>query len=116
MSIPKDGKQKYVETYSHNLLAKEWETSLSTLDTYAVEQGWDREHKLYWQDVALEVLKKAVEEQNLGAVKELLKATGHTRPVGRPPKAEVDKHIAIEARAAKEYTDDVARMRVVRDN
>lgn len=112
MSIPIDGKQKYIETYSHNLLAKDWSISLLTLDTYASEQGWDREHKLYWQDVALEVLKKGAEEHNLVAVKELLKAMGHTRPVGRPSKSEVDKHIAIEAKIAEDFEADVSRMKL----
>jgi hypothetical protein len=114
MNMPKDGKQKYMEAYSHGLLAKEWGISLTALDSYATEQGWDREHKLYWQDVALEVLKKGTEEHNLVAVKELLKAVGITRPVGRPSKSEVEKQLAIEAHIANEFAYDVARLKSVR--
>ncbi|MBQ4856241.1 hypothetical protein IMW82_16350 [Rhodanobacter sp. B2A1Ga4] len=114
MSIPKDGKQKYKEAYSHNLLAKDWDISLAALDSYATEQGWDKEHKLYWQDVALEVLKKGTEEHNLVATKELLRAVGITRPVGRPSKSEVQKHLAIEAHIANEFAEDVARLKAVK--
>jgi hypothetical protein len=113
MKIPKEGKSKYIEAYSHNVLAKDWGVSLTTLESYASEQGWDREHKLYWQDIALEVLKKGAEEQNIVAVKELLKAVGLARPVGRPPKAEVEKQLAIETRIAKEYEQDASRLRAV---
>jgi len=114
MNIPKEGKEAYIRTHSHSELAKKWGVSLLTLDTYAKEQGWDQEHKLYWRDVALEVLKKETEAYNLGAVKELLKAVGVTRPVGRPSKAEVTKHLAIEAKIATEYNDDVERMAKLR--
>lgn len=110
MNIPEDGKQKYIEAYSHSLLAKEWGVSLLTLDKYAKENAWDIEHKLYWQDVAIEVLKKGTEEHNYSAVKELLKAVGITRPVGRPPKAEVERHIAAEAKIENEFQKDIARM------
>lgn len=110
MSIPEDGKQKYIEAYSHNLLAKEWGVSLITLDKHAKENAWDIEHKLYWQDVILEVLKKGTEEHNYSAVKELLKAVGITRPVGRPPKLEVERQIAVEAKIAAEYQKDTDRL------
>lgn len=113
MNIPKDGKQKYIEAYSHTLLAKEWAIGLAALDSYATEQGWDKEHKLYWQDQALEVLKKGCEEHNLVAVKELLKAVGITRPVGRPSKSEVQKQLAIETHIANEFAEDVARLKAV---
>lgn len=113
MSIPKDGKQKYMEAYSHSRLAKDWGISLTALDTHATEQGWDREHKLHWQDIALEVLKMGTEEHNLVATKELLKAVGITRPVGRPSKAQVDKQLAIEAHIANEFAEDVARLKAV---
>ncbi|MCX7515421.1 hypothetical protein [Frateuria sp. STR12] len=114
MKIPKEGKEEYIKTHSHSELAKKWGVSLLTLDTYAKEEGWDQEHKLYWRDIALEVLKKETEAYNLAAVKELLKAVGISRPVGRPPKAEVDRHIAIEARIANEYKDDVERLNKLR--
>lgn len=114
MTIPKDGKTKYIEAYSHNLLAKEWSISLSSLDRHAAEQGWDQEHKLYWQDMALEVLKKGAEEHNLVAVKELLKAVGIARPVGRPSKLDLERRMAIEAHIAGEYEYDVARMEPLR--
>ena len=113
MSIPEKGKQEYIEAYSHHKLASAWGVSLNTLDTYASDHGWDREHKLYWQDRALEVLKMQAEEHNLVAVRELLKAVGIARPVGRPSKADVQKHIAIEAKIADEYEQDAARLRVV---
>lgn len=111
--IPSDGKEQYVKAYSHRKLAKSWDINLSSLQEYAQENAWDIEHKLYWQDVALEALKQKVEEQEVSAIKELLKATGITRPVGRPPKSEVQKHVAIEARIAKEYEDDVARLKLI---
>lgn len=111
ITIPADGKQKYIEAYSHNLLAKEWGVSLMTLDKYAKDNAWDIEHKLYWQDVAIEALKKGVEEHNYVAVKELLKAVGITRPVGRPKKLDIERHIAIEAKIEDEYQRDVARMK-----
>jgi hypothetical protein len=114
MGIPSDGKEQYVRAYSHRKLAKDWGMSLNTLQEYAQESGWDGEHRLYWQDVALEALKQKVEEQEVSAIKELLKATGVIRPVGRPPKSEVQRHIAIEAKVAKEYEDDLTRMRLVR--
>ncbi|HBO2747901.1 TPA: hypothetical protein L4I54_005931 [Pseudomonas aeruginosa] len=108
--IPAEGKKEYVEAYSHSELAKKWGVSLSTLDSYAQEQGWDREHKLHWQDIAIEVLKKGAEEHNYVATKELLKAMGIARPVGRPPKAEVEKQKAIALKIDKEYEDDVKRL------
>jgi hypothetical protein len=43
----------------------------------------------------------------------VLKATGLARPVGRPPKSEVQRHIAIEARIAKKFEDDINRLRLV---
>jgi hypothetical protein len=110
MSIPVDGRQTYIEAHSHNILAKQWGVSLSTLDRYAKENAWDVEHKLYWQDQAIEVLKKGTLEQNYVAVKELLKAVGITRPVGRPPKAEVNKYIAAEAKLDNEFQKDIDRL------
>ena len=110
MSIPTDGKQKYIEAYSHSLLAKEWGVSLITLDKHAKDNAWDIEHKLYWQDLAIEVLKKGAEEHNYVAVKELLKAVGITRPVGRPPKSEVERYIVAEAKLENEFQKDIARM------
>src|ERR1044072_6696380 len=110
MSIPEDGKSAFIEAYSHSKLAKQWGVSLISLDTYAEEQGWDREHRLYWQDRALEILKRTMEEENVAAVKELLRVTGHTRPVGRPPKTDVQRHIAIEAKIAGEYAADIERL------
>ncbi|MGC3218519.1 hypothetical protein ACPTIH_32300, partial [Pseudomonas aeruginosa] len=75
----------------------------STLDSYAQEKGWDSEHKLQWQDIANEVLKKGAEEHNYVATKELLKAMGFARPVGRPPKAEVEWQKAIALTIDKEF-------------
>lgn len=111
--IPVEGKKEYVEAYSHSELARKWGVSLSTLDSYAQEEGWDREHKLHWQDIAIEVLKKGAEEHNYVATKELLKAMGIARPVGRPPKAEVEKQKAIALKIDKEFEDDVKRMKLV---
>ena len=111
--IPSGGKEQYVKAYSHRKLANSWSISLNSLQEYAQENAWDIEHKLYWQDVALEALKQKVEEQEVSAIKELLKATGISRPVGRPPKSEVQRHVAIEARVAKEYEDDVARLKLI---
>lgn len=113
MSIPSDGRDEYVKSHSHVGLAKSWGVSLSALNAYAAEQGWDKEHKLYWQDVALEVLKKETEAYNLVATRELLKAMGIARPVGRPSKAEVQRHVALEAKVLAEYDEDVARLKLV---
>lgn len=120
--IPADGRERYVKAYSHRALAKEWEVSIASLQEYAQDNGWDREHKLHWADVAMEALKMKAEEQEVSAIKELLRATGISRPVGRPSKLEVQKHIAIEARIAEEYEKDIERLRgipslsIVRDN
>jgi hypothetical protein len=110
--VPEDGKSAYIEAYFHAGLAKQWGISLISLDTCAQEQGWDVEHRLYWQERALEILKRTMEEENVAAVKELLRVTGHTRPVGRPPKAEVQRHIAIEAKMANDYAADIERLGV----
>lgn len=110
MNIPENGKQKYIEATSFVALAKEWNVSLVTLEAYANEQGWDREHKLYWQDKAIEMLKNAASEDNITAVRELLKAMGISRPVGRPSKTEVTKQIAIEAKIEQEFSADIARL------
>lgn len=114
--IPSDGKEQYVKAYSHRKLANDWDINLNSLQEYAQENAWDVEHKLYWQDVALEALKMKVEEQEVSAIKELLKATGITRPVGRPPKSEVQRHIAIGAKVAKEYEDDITRLKLIRND
>jgi len=113
MNIPENGKQKYVEASSHVALAKEWGLSLVLLESHANEQGWDREHKLYWQDRAISILKQTASEDNLTAVKELLKAMGISRPVGRPSKSEVERYKAIEARLDDELQQDIDRMRAV---
>ena len=55
--------------YSHRKLAQEWGVSLGSLQECAEENAWDIEHKLYWQDVALEALKQKVEEQEVSAIK-----------------------------------------------
>ena len=47
------------------------------------------------------------------AVKEMLKLTGAIRPVGRPRKLDVERHIAIEAKVAEEWATDVRRMSIV---
>jgi hypothetical protein len=108
--LSEENKETYIKAYSHAQLAKEWGLNLSSLQAYAEEHGWDREHKLYWTDQALEVLKKNCEEHNIAAVKELLRAMGNTRPVGRPSKLEVQRHVAIEAKIAEEYEQDLQRM------
>jgi len=111
--IPSDGKEQYVKAYSHAKLAKDWSISLLSLESYAAENGWTQEHQLYWKDQALEVLKKNCEEHNIAAVKELLRAVAGVRPVGRPPKSEVQKNLAIETRILREYEEDAARLEQV---
>lgn len=110
MNIPEDGRQKYIEAYSHGDLAKSWSISLLALDNYAKENSWDTEHKLYWQDRAIEVLKKGAEEHNYSAVKELLKAVGITRPVGRPSKMSVERQATIAAREDAVWKAEIERM------
>jgi hypothetical protein len=110
MSIYNDTQKKYVEAISHTALAKELGMSLSALEKHALESGWDIEHKLYWQNYAISILKQSASGENITAVKELLRALGISRPVGRPSKQEVQKHIAIEARIEDEYRKDLERL------
>lgn len=110
MNIPNDAQQEYVEATSHILLAKKWGVSMATLDKQAQENGWDREHSLYWKDKAISILKDSASPDNMGAVKELLKAIGLARPVGRPPKHVVERHIAVEARIEEEFQKDMERL------
>ncbi|MFP6861101.1 hypothetical protein [Pseudomonas sp.] len=114
MNIPENGRQQYIEAYSHSDLAKAWSVSLLDLDNYAQENSWSTEHKLYWQDRAIEVLKKGAEEHNYSAVKELLKAVGIARPVGRPSKLSIERQIATEAVAAANWKHDIDRMESIR--
>lgn len=108
-----EAKQKYITALSHNQLAEELGISLSTLDRYAKDHFWDLEHKLYWQDVSISKLKEGAKEGNHLSIKELLKVVGLSRPVGRPPKVEVEKAIAQEVQADKDFKQDLARLRAM---
>ncbi len=103
-------KQQYITALSHNDLAKELGISLMSLDEYAKEHLWDVEHKLYWKDLATAKLKEGAKEGNHVAIKELLKVVGLARPVGRPPKADVERELAMEVQVQKEFQEDLKRL------
>jgi hypothetical protein len=104
-------KQKYIVALSMRELAKELGITLASLDKLAEEHAWKEEHKLYWQDVAIEKLKLGAQEGSNLAIKELLKVVGLARPVGRPPKQEIERRINQEVKTEREYLDDVARLK-----
>jgi len=113
MNLTNKDKTEYIETNSHCNLAKRLGVSMLTLDTYAEEQGWKEEHRIYWHDKSIEILKQELVNGNITAVKEMLKFTGSVRPVGRPRKLEVEREVAISKRIADEYQTDVTRMKLV---
>lgn len=114
--INNNEKKAYIEAFSHSDLAKKLGVSLSLLNAHAESEGWKEEHRLYWFDKSVEILKQELINGNVSAVKEMLKLTGVIRPVGRPPKADVERHLAIEAKVAKEWEDDFTRLRLVEQN
>ncbi|WP_223544006.1 hypothetical protein [Pseudomonas sp. BF-B-28] len=116
MNLTDKDKTEYIETNSHCDLAKRLGVSMLTLDTYAEEQGWKEEHRIYWHDKSIEILKQELVNGNIAAVKEMLKVTGSVRPVGRPRKSEVEREVAIGKRIADEYQADVTRMKLVDSN
>lgn len=113
LTLSEEVKQQYITAHSHNELAKELGISLLSLDKYAKEHLWDEEHKLYWQDLATARLKQGAEEGNHLAIKELLKLVGLARPVGRPPKAEVERKLAKEVQIEKEFQEDMKRLAAI---
>lgn len=113
MNLTDNDKTEYIETNSHCVLAKRLGISMITLDTYAEEQGWKEEHRIYWHDKSIEILKQELVNGNISAVKEMLKVTGGVRPVGRPRKLEVEREIAIGKRIDEEYAADIRRMKLV---
>ncbi|MBK5351611.1 hypothetical protein JFU37_03610 [Pseudomonas sp. TH41] len=113
MNLTDKDKTEYIETNSHCNLAKRLGVSMLTLDTYAEEQGWKEEHRIYWHDKSIEILKQELVNGNISAVKEMLKVTGGVRPVGRPRKSEVEREVAIGKRIDEEYQSDVKRMKLV---
>lgn len=108
--ITDNHKKEYITAYSHETLANKIGISLATLDRHAEENGWKEEYKLYWEDKSIEILKQEVLSGNVAAVKEMLKLVGLKRPVGRPPKAEVERRINIERKIQEEYAQDVLRL------
>lgn len=115
MKLTDRDKTEYIETNSHCDLAKRLGVTMLTLDTYAEEQGWKEEHRIYWHDKSIEILKQELVNGNISAVKEMLKVTGSVRPVGRPRKLDVEREIAIGKRIDEEYAADVQRMKLVGD-
>ena len=113
MNLTDKDKIEYIETNSHCDLAKRLGVSMLTLDTYAEEQGWKEEHRIYWHDKSIEILKQELVNGNIAAVKEMLKVTGSVRPVGRPRKVDVEREVAISKRIADEYEADVQRLSLV---
>jgi len=113
MKLTDKDKIEYIETNSHCDLAKRLGVSMLTLDAYAEEQGWKEEHRIYWHDKSIEILKQELVNGNIAAVKEMLKVTGSVRPVGRPRKSDVERQVAIEKRLAEEMEADVIRMSLV---
>lgn len=107
-------KKSYIESFSHSNLADKLGISLTSLDAQAESLGWKDEHQvMYWFDKSVEILKQELVNGNVSAVKEMLKLTGAIRPVGRPRKLDVERHIAIEAKVAEEWATDVRRMSIV---
>ena len=113
MNFTDKDKTEYTETNSHCDLAKRLGISILTLDKHAEEQGWKEEHRLYWHDKSIEILKQELVNGNIAAVKEMLKVTGSVRPVGRPRNSDVERQVAIEKRIAEEMEADVIRMSLV---
>ncbi|MDO8407552.1 hypothetical protein T3A99_07370 [Pseudomonas sp. N-137] len=113
MNLTDKDKTEYIETNSHCDLAKRLGVTMLTLDIYAEEQGWKEEHRIYWHDKSIEILKQELVNGNIAAVKEMLKVTGSVRPVGRPRKADVEREVAISKRIADEYEADVQRLSLV---
>lgn len=113
MNLTDKDKTEYIETNSHCDLAKRLDISMLTLDIYAEEQGWKEEHRIYWHDKSIEILKQELVNGNIAAVKEMLKVTGSVRPVGRPRKSDVEREVAISKRIADEYEADVQRLSLV---
>lgn len=113
MNLTDKDKTEYIETNSHCVLAKRLGITMLTLDTYADEQGWKEEHRIYWHDKSIEILKQELVNGNIAAVKEMLKVTGSVRPVGRPRKLEVEREMAISKRIDEEYAADIRRMKLV---
>jgi hypothetical protein len=116
MNIEENHKKEYVEAYSHIELAKKLGTTLALLDSHADAEGWKEEHRLYWFDKSIESLKYALNEGSIPAVKELLKLSGITRPVGRPKKIDVEKYLAVEAKIADEWEADTQRLKLIHKN
>lgn len=113
MNLTNKDKTEYIEANSHCNLAKRLGISILTLDKYAEEQGWKEEHRIYWHDKSIEILKQELVNGNIAAVKEMLKVTGSVRPVGRPRNSDVERQVAIERRIAEEMEADVIRMSLV---
>lgn len=113
MNLTEKDKTEYIETNSHCDLAKRLGVTMLTLDIYAEEQGWKEEHRIYWHDKSIEILKQELVNGNIAAVKEMLKVTGSVRPVGRPRKADVEREVAIGKRIADEYEADAQRLSLV---
>lgn len=59
------------------------------------------------------VLKSARKKQNWLAAKFLAEKGWETRAAGRPSKEELERNIAIETRIQDEFSDDIARLKVV---
>lgn len=116
MNIKDTHKQEYVEAYSHIELAKKLGTTLALLDSHADIEGWKEEHRLYWYDKSVEQLKYELLNGSIPAVKEMLKIAGVTRPVGRPKKTDIERHLAIEAKVTEEWAADVRRLSLVSTN
>jgi uncharacterized protein YjcR len=114
MDITDKQKKDYIETFSHADLANKLGVSLTALDSQAESLGWKEEHRLYWFDKSVEILKQELINGNVSAVKEMLKLTGVTRPVGRPRKLDVEHHIAVQAKIAEEWDSDIHRMSIVK--
>lgn len=114
MNLTNKDKTEYIETNSHCYLAKRLGVTMLTLDTFAEEQGWKEEHRIYWHDKSIEILKQELVNGNIAAVKEMLKVTGSVRPVGRPRKSDIEREVAISKRIADEYEADAQRLSLAR--
>lgn len=59
------------------------------------------------------ILKSARKKGNWLAAKFLAEKGWETRQAGRPSKEEIEKNIAIESQIQNEFSDDIARLRVI---
>lgn len=71
---------------------------------------WREELDMKFRSEGVKLVMKAASRGKVDAAKWIATKGWEVRPAGRPSKAEVERNIAITARAADEYSGDVIRM------